>query len=984
MATPKIPRTSLEPISEDEPTPRPSDEELLHANTFLSVWKAIHLDLISHAGISQDTLPQNGVSVSGIADKNEAFSVYFASIEKIREWVRHEDNQKVLAQVKTLNLRAKKLAFLPEEIQFLTGLESLDISHNQLLVIPDWIGSLAKLQFLDISYNGITNFPKSLGNLINLSSFIWYQPSLLEIAKQDAYALVLALLQQKKLITELEKLSIQTDLQGLTATSQYYRAFAHAMRVQATAEARAVQVKHDTYALQVWEAAYNDLVLNREVPVHFLPAKIAGSFAMRRIEEWVGREANRKLLTKVKSLDLQSKKLEFLPDLMKFFTGLHKLDLSNNSLQELPDYLGSFDELEELDISNNPLQHLPASLGKLLNLKVLKMEAVLLSEAELDDVAQFRSVLSLIDFKSPNVPKIEQFLKENKAKSKDSLFGQACKSITKKILKSPEIKQQKERQKSALLVIQSIFEREAETQKTLLNNLNKFLLSCKYETLQRNDKSAKNYDYIVALYYFATALKLQAYIYENLEDEDIFQILPTLFFKLRDLVKDPFSNMHLMIERGYLPADAKAYQIEDRMEYCTKEKPEEIIDDLLFFILEDDKVPQFFKPIFLYSIELYIRYNFRKLSNPENPEKIALNAKYAKEIKNWKTLYSYVLEEINKTLKSPHSDKKTSVEMRAALNKAYEINSHLSIFVKKEEPLFPKMEQEQASLRSETAEGILKNLSLEEDTSSRMARERIRLGGEQKQKIKHNKKAEKAKQQPKVSSKSPPRVASKKIDNEELIEEEFNDSLIGWGIRGFREAPRAHLDEALYTERVRGWFDDPSYELFQQGYSNPESEKYFHNTRLYPEIVAAHTFARAVNAEFVNTHSIEFKWRPRETGKALPCTYFHEDGTINEDGYLTFGINEENAECYHRSFTKKTRSFVEQNIHRLSRLPLDDLGASAAYPMAQDGSSIIASNEHYAVIYAPSNPYVQRFIDENPAQDYPASKPYFLVIYKVH
>lgn len=71
-------------------------------------------------------------------------------------------------KVKSLTLKSKDLASLPEDLFQFRRLEKLDLTHNRLRTLPEELGQLTELRELRLRGNGLRTLPESIGALTNL------------------------------------------------------------------------------------------------------------------------------------------------------------------------------------------------------------------------------------------------------------------------------------------------------------------------------------------------------------------------------------------------------------------------------------------------------------------------------------------------------------------------------------------------------------------------------------------------------------------------------------------------------------------------------------------------------------------------------------------------------------------------------------------------------------------------------------------------
>lgn len=87
--------------------------------------------------------------------------------QEIREWLDTPENEKFIAEVKTVSIK-KRLKALPDEIGRFVGLTRLTLSRNELTRIPDSIWNLSKLTKLSLHHNRLKEIPEEIGNLRQL------------------------------------------------------------------------------------------------------------------------------------------------------------------------------------------------------------------------------------------------------------------------------------------------------------------------------------------------------------------------------------------------------------------------------------------------------------------------------------------------------------------------------------------------------------------------------------------------------------------------------------------------------------------------------------------------------------------------------------------------------------------------------------------------------------------------------------------------
>jgi Leucine-rich repeat (LRR) protein len=82
----------------------------------------------------------------------------------------------------------------------------------------------------------------------------------------------------------------------------------------------------------------------------------------------------------LRTLDLNSNNLSYLPPCLCNLVSLQVLTVNNNKLVSLPEEIGSLSKLIQLDVSCNEITHLPIQLGDLVSLRSLNVRRNLLVE----------------------------------------------------------------------------------------------------------------------------------------------------------------------------------------------------------------------------------------------------------------------------------------------------------------------------------------------------------------------------------------------------------------------------------------------------------------------------------------------------------------------------------------------------------------------------------------------------------------------------
>uniref|UniRef100_A0A7N0T516 Uncharacterized protein n=1 Tax=Kalanchoe fedtschenkoi TaxID=63787 RepID=A0A7N0T516_KALFE len=214
-----------------------------------------------------------------------------------------------------VELRGRRLRYLPEAFGMIRGLVVMDLSNNLLQMIPDSIGGLENLEELKLSSNLLESLPDSIGLLLKLKIF--------DVSANKLTELPGSIGRCKSLI----ELDVSfNNLKCLPANIGDNLVHVTKLSVQ----------------------------LNK---LRSLPASICEMRSLR-------------------ALDAHFNELRGLPLAIGQLHHLETLNLSSNftDLTELPDSIGDLFNLKDLDLSNNQILTLPDTFGRLHNLRKLNLD----------------------------------------------------------------------------------------------------------------------------------------------------------------------------------------------------------------------------------------------------------------------------------------------------------------------------------------------------------------------------------------------------------------------------------------------------------------------------------------------------------------------------------------------------------------------------------------------------------------------------------
>jgi hypothetical protein len=221
-----------------------------------------------------------------------------------------------LMKMESLELRNRNLSEIPDEVQYLAGLQKINLGQNPNLDFENAIEILAQIPNLQILYlhsNKLTTLPNSIGNLKNLQTlYLGNNPSL-------NFDSVLKILVQ---IPNLQTFCLNSNQLTILPNS----------------------IKNLTNL--------QSLCLGENPNLNFASAfKILSQ------------------IPNLQTLDLSWNKRKELPNSIENLTNLQSLYLLDNQLTTLPNSIGNLKNLQTLSLGGNQLTTLPSSINSLSKLK---------------------------------------------------------------------------------------------------------------------------------------------------------------------------------------------------------------------------------------------------------------------------------------------------------------------------------------------------------------------------------------------------------------------------------------------------------------------------------------------------------------------------------------------------------------------------------------------------------------------------------------
>ena len=261
----------------------------------------------------------------------------------------------------TLRVRRNRLRKLPDSCAQLRSLVLLDIDSNEFTVLPEWLGNLTLLERLLLGRNQLETLPATIGRLIQLGELEADHNLLTSLP--DAFSrldglvtLSLSHNQLGELPTTIGRLA---SLTTLDASANQLRSLPDSFG-DLTALVALILTENSLAALP--ESFGNLRSLTQLDLRHNALASLPDSFG-------------RLILP---TLDLHGNQLGSLPEGFAASPGLGRvlveLHLANNALSSLPDTFCQLHALTQLDLRNNQLTCLPGAFGKLPKLATLRLD----------------------------------------------------------------------------------------------------------------------------------------------------------------------------------------------------------------------------------------------------------------------------------------------------------------------------------------------------------------------------------------------------------------------------------------------------------------------------------------------------------------------------------------------------------------------------------------------------------------------------------
>lgn len=281
------------------------------------------------------------------------FSRYMKSISHIHmthcDITTFSDRFLVIApQIVSLNLSHNKLSNVPNSVKGMTQLTTLNLSFNQITVLPSWIASCSpKLQIDDVETfkNNPIVFPDT-----NMCA-----------TQPVAHLRVL-----NNLVTALQTSDKRISLEGIAGASwDMQKSVDHAI-----------------------------ITLVADCPLATIDLSKS---LLKNVPPWICHGCRFSTLV---SLNLNSNRLQTLPDVLSQFSRLAQLSAVHNMFSVFPAVVGLINALEECDLRGNDFNIVPITIGEMTALRTLKVDPHVRAHA-VDGVGLNRYMLPVIDEASP-------------------------------------------------------------------------------------------------------------------------------------------------------------------------------------------------------------------------------------------------------------------------------------------------------------------------------------------------------------------------------------------------------------------------------------------------------------------------------------------------------------------------------------------------------------------------------------------------------
>jgi len=337
--------------------------------------------------------------------------------DTLENWLRQfnllNDETASIEKITRLDLSAKGISTLPEEIGLLTNLVSLNLSNNKLTDLPSSMKSLKSLTNLDMRRNLFETLPSVIGELslraLNLGGNKLTDVSVLknnnDLRVLDLSANLLTCA-DKCLAEDSELRSLNLSFNLIKDIKNLALRLSNLERINLNGnllEAIPSEIG-SMQSLEVIEASDNEIAyidekfFDLELESIDLSSNSLTHIKLYKLENLELLTLDENPLSKIEFNDDFAPYLkEFSCDscqLEEFFLppskNLHLLCYSSNHLKNVPEQIGEYVHLSELDIDKNFIIDIPDSLANLLDLNTLYVEGNLLSE-------EAKKIISILD-----------------------------------------------------------------------------------------------------------------------------------------------------------------------------------------------------------------------------------------------------------------------------------------------------------------------------------------------------------------------------------------------------------------------------------------------------------------------------------------------------------------------------------------------------------------------------------------------------------
>lgn len=249
---------------------------------------------------------------------------------------------KALTHLTDLSLIANELTGLPSDISRLIHLERINLAGNKLTALPTELCSLTRLDFLGLEDNQLTSLPPEFTALQNLKRLYLDDNDLTSILPICS-------------LTKLEQLTLSGN-RNLCALPREFSnlTMLNTLLLESTNLSDMMPITN-LVRIKVLSLSLN--------PLMEIPPEIS-------------------FLRELRELDLKGVQISFLPFEIGYLNQLRKLDLGSNNLRSLPPTMGALDNLACLYLDENPLlRELPLRFESLVNLLTLSIDRTLIPQS---------------------------------------------------------------------------------------------------------------------------------------------------------------------------------------------------------------------------------------------------------------------------------------------------------------------------------------------------------------------------------------------------------------------------------------------------------------------------------------------------------------------------------------------------------------------------------------------------------------------------